>query len=203
MNGTASSAGFDHRIDPAITNIIDTYVLTENYYQSVQTWVNSVNKGDFPLPPTTDDLRLQFVDLEKFKMVSDEIVWHSAKYKILFGEGASEELKAQFKVIKVPGTTVTDNEIKQRIISAINEFFDVTNWNFGESFYASELATYVHQQLATVVASIVIVPQKESSKFGNLFVVRAEPDEIFLSTASVSDIIIVNNYTTGNIKIGN
>lgn len=193
----------DHRIDPAITNIIDVYTLTENYYQSVQNWVRSINRDAFPVPPTSDDLRTQFVDLEKSKMMTDEIIWHSAKFKLLFGDGATEDLKAQFKVIKVPGTTLTDNEIKQRVLSAINEFFAVDNWSFGENFYYTELAAYIHQQLATVVASVVIVPLVESSKFGELFVVRSEPDELFLSTAAISDIIIVENYTTNNIRIGN
>ena len=90
-----------------------TNLLTTSYFQQVQDWVTSVTRGEFPVRPTTDELRIQFNDLEKFKMVSDEIVWHSAKFKLLFGEGAEEELRSQFKVIKVEGTTLTDNEIKQ------------------------------------------------------------------------------------------
>lgn len=193
----------DQRIDPSRSNIIDMYVLTETYYQSVQSWVTSLNRPAFPVPPTSDDLRIQFGELESNKMISDEIIWHSAKFKLLFGTNAPEELRAQFKVIKVAGTTVTDNEIKQKVINAINQFFNVDNWNFGEPVYVTELSSYVHQQLATVVASIVIVPNAPTSKFGNLFVIRADADEMFLSTASVNDIIVVDNYTSGNIKIGN
>jgi hypothetical protein len=193
----------DQRIDPSFTNIIDLYVLTETYYQTTQTWLGSLNKGDFPTPPTSDDLRMQFAELEKSKMISDEIVWHSADFKLLFGAEAAEELRAQFKVVKVAGTTLSDNEIKQKIIDAINQFFNVDNWSFGESFYYTELAAYIHQQLATVVASVVIVPNLSTSKFGTLFVIRAEPNQLFLSTATVSDVVITDSYTTGNIRIGN
>ena len=192
----------DQRIDPSTSNIIDTYVLTETYYQTVQTWLTSLNQPAFPTAPTNDDLRIQFSALEGSKMISDEIIWHSAKFKLLFGSTAQESLQAQFKVIKVQGTTVTDNEVKQKVITAINQFFNVDNWSFGETFFYTELSAYIHQQLATIVASVVIVPNVQSSKFGNLFVVRSESDELFLSTATVSDIIIVPNYTSGNINIG-
>lgn len=195
-------ASYEHRIDPAITNIIDTYVLTSSYYETVSNWVNSLNRPEFPEPPTIDDLRTQFSALEDFKMVSDEIVWQSAKFKLLFGEGADEETKAQFKIVKVPGTTVSDNEIKERVISAINEYFNIDNWSFGESFYYTELSAYIHQQLSTVIASVVIVPNMPDSKFGVLFSIRSEPDQLFLSTASVNDVIVVDNINSTNMKIG-
>lgn len=193
----------DQRIDPSNSNIIDIYVLTQNYYQAVQTWLTSLNQPAFPTSPTTDELRQQFEPLEDSKMISDEIIWHSAEFKLLFGQGANQELQAQFMCIPVSGTTVTNNEIQQMVINAVNQFFNVDNWSFGETFYYTELAAYIHQQLATVLASIVIVPNLASSKFGNLFVVRAAPTELFLSTATVSDVLIVDNYTNANIRIGN
>jgi hypothetical protein len=192
----------DQRIDPAITNIIDVYVLTESYFTAVQDWTNSTNRPSFPKPPTNDDLRIQFSELEKFKMVSDEIVWKPAEFKLLFGDFAEETLKAKFKIVKVPGTTLTDNEIKQRVVAAINEFFDVDNWLFGESFYFTELSAYIHQQLATIVGSVVIVPDQASSKFGTLFEVRSEPNQLFLSTAGVNNIEIVDNFNQQNLRIG-
>ena len=192
----------DQRIDPSSSNIMDMYVLTENYYQATQNWLKSVTRSAFPTPPSTEDLRQQFAPLEIAKMQSDEIIWHSAKFKLLFGSEASQELQAQFKVIKVAGTTVTDNEIKQMIINGINQFFDVSNWAFGESFYFTELAAYLHQSLSTIIASVVIVPNSSNNKFGNLFVVRSEPDQLFMSTATVGDVLIVSNYNQSNIRIG-
>jgi len=193
------------RIDPSPSNIMDTYVLTEEYYQDIQTWLNTTSStiASFPLPPTTNDLTITFSDLEQFKSASDSIIWHSAKFKILFGEGASESLRAKFNVSKVAGSTLSDNEVKQRVIDAVNNFFNIDNWDFGESFYFTELAAYIHQQNPTVISQVVIVPTQDSSKFGNLFQIRAEHDELFLSTAKVSDVVIINNITQTNTKIGN
>lgn len=193
------------RIDPSPSNIMDIYLLTEEYYQDVQTWQNTTGAtiDSFPLPPTTNDLSITFGDLERFKSASDSIIWHSAKFKILFGEGAASTLRAKFNVSKVVGTTLSDNEIKQRVIDAINRFFNVDNWDFAESFYFTELAAYIHQQNPTVISQVVIVPTQTSSKFGNLFQIRAEHDELFVSTAKVNDVVIINNITQTNTKIGN
>ncbi len=60
-----------------------------------------------------------------------------------------EELQATFKVVKNPKTNVSDAVIKTRVIAAINEFFALDNWDFGDSFYFTELAAYIHQQLST------------------------------------------------------
>ena len=111
-------------------------------------------------------------------------------------------MRAKFKVVKVPGTTVTDNEVKSQVISAIDEYFDISNWDFGESFFYTELSAYIHQKLAKIVASIVIVPQKDDSVFGNLFQVKGESDELFLSTATVGDVEIVRNLTDTNLRVG-
>jgi len=192
------------RIDPAPSNIMDVYLLTEEFYQSINTWLNTTGATltTFPEAPTTNELSLTFGSLEQFKSASDSIVWHSAKFKILFGAGASDSLRAKFNVIKVLGSTVSNNEIKQIVLDSVNEFFDVENWDFGESFYFTELAAYIHQQNPTVIAQVTIVPVQDSSKFGNLFQIRSEHDELFLSTAKVNDVVIINNITTTNTKIG-
>lgn len=193
----------DQRIDPAITNIIDSYVLTDGYYQEVLDWLAKTTRPSFPTPPTNDDLTITFADLNSVKAISDEIIWHPAKYKLLFGDAAQAELKARFKVVKMPGSILSDNEIKLRVINAINSFFDVNNWDFGESFFYTELSTYIHQQLTSAIASIVIVPEATTAKFGTLFEVRANYDELFLSTASVSNVDIVSALTDATMRIGN
>lgn len=192
---------FDNRLDPSVTNVIDMYVLTEGYNNEVTTWKNSQLRGIFPKPPSSYDLKSQFGELEEYKMMTDEMIWNSAKFKILFGEGAEPELRAQFKVVKSSSTILTDNEIKQRVISAIDTFFDINNWDFGESFYFTELAAYIHQQLATVISSVVIVPIFSNNKFGDLFQVRSEFDELFVSTARVQDVVIIPAITESNIRV--
>jgi hypothetical protein len=192
-----------NRIDPSISNVIDVMLLTNTYYGEVITWKASNDiTAPFPTEPTTEDLRIQFAELEEFKMMSDQIIYKPGKFKLLFGTGAEDELQAKFNVVKVAGSTVTDNEVKSQVISAIDDYFDISNWDFGESFFYTELATYIHQTLAKTVASVVIVPQKDDSVFGNLFQVKGEPDELFLSTATVGDITIVRNLTDTNLRIG-
>ena len=97
---------------------------------------------------------------------------------------------------------MTDNEIKARILSSINTFFDITNWNFGESFYYTELSAYIHNQLSTQISSVVIVGSDAESVFGDLFEIVSASNELFYSTATVDNIEIVNAYTDQNLKKG-
>jgi len=191
-----------NRIDPSISNVIDILLLTNAYNSEVLTWKGSNDITlPFPTRPTTEDLRIQFSELNEFKMLSDQIIFKPGKFKLLFGTGAQEELRATFKVVKVADSTVTDNEVKSQIITAIDQYFDISLWDFGESFFYTELSAFLHQQLAKTIASVVIVPTKDESVFGNLFQVKGEPDELFLSTATVADIEIVRNLTDTNLRI--
>lgn len=193
----------EQRIDPAITNIIDSLVLTTAYDSEYRLWVDS-NDNTLPEPdyPSSEQLDIAFSEFDDSKMVSDEIIWRSAKYKPLFGEKAAEELRAVIKIVKVQNTEVNDNELKSQVINTINDFFDVFNWDFGDTFFASELAAYVHQQLPTLVAGFEIVPLNEEARFGNLQQIKAESDEIFISAAKVSDIEIVPVFTESALRVG-
>ena len=55
----------------------------------------------------------------KVKAISDEIIYHPVKYKILFGSKAVDNLQSIFKVVKNPEAVINDNDVKVRIISAI------------------------------------------------------------------------------------
>lgn len=191
----------DKRVDPSKSNIIDTVVLTEAYYSDVLSWKNSRSTGPIPRTPTTESLRLQFAELNSYKSISDEMVYNSGKFKVLFGTGASPELQAKFKVVKIPTSNISDNELKTRVIQAIDAYFDIRNWDFGEKFYYTELAAYIHTQLSRYLSSVVIVPVKQSSEFGNLFEIGSESNELFISTATVSNVEIVNNFTETNLRM--
>ena len=187
----------DERLDPSITNVIDMYVLTTAYYNEVTTWLGSNDSGTFPVPPTSFDLEQEFAGLENFKMVSDELIFKPASFNLLFGAGAVPELQANFKVVRASQTNVTDNEIQTSVITAINNFFNPTldRFDFGETVYITELLAYVHQQLATTISSIVIVPTFGPSVFGDLFQIRSEVNQLPLSTATVQNVQIVNALT--------
>ena len=113
------------------------------------------------------------------------------KYKILFGSNAEEQLQATFKVVKNTKTNVSDAVIKTRVIAAINEFFALDNWDFGDSFYFTELAAYIHNQLAPDLLTAVIVPNQSGQGFGSLFQIDSAADEIFTSGATVNDVSII------------
>lgn len=192
----------DHRIDPAITNIHDIYVLTSKYYDQVSTWAQSTSNDKIPKPPTSNELQQDFTEVEKIKTSTDAVVWHSGDFVPLFGANSKDAHQCSFRVVRAPGSRYSDDEIRQRVIRLINEYFAIDNWDFGETFYFTELSTYIHQQLATDIASIVIVPKNPASKFGTLFQITNSPHELFVSTARVDDVEIVNALTSSNINIG-
>lgn len=190
-----------NRIDPSISNIIDVFVLTNNYDIEYRDWlINNREPSAMPLPPTGIQLSNQFKELEKKKSISDTMIYRSAKYKPLFGSTADGNLRAKFRVVKVPGVTLSDSQIKSNIVSVISEFFNVDNWDFGEPFYYTELAAYVHNKMVGIISGIVIVPLEDSSSFGDLFQVTPNTDEIFIPDLDLSSIEIVNNFTGENLR---
>lgn len=195
-------APLEIRIDPSISNIIEMFVLTDNYNNQIQAYLNT-GTGDFPAPPTSAELATQFSELNNIKAASDQLVFRSAKFKPLFGADAAPELQARFKVVKLPGVSLTDNEVRTRVLNAINDYFNIANWDFGETFYFTELSSYIHQQVGNAIGSIVIVPTGADSQFGNLFQVKANSDELFISTATIDDIEIVDKLTANVLRTGN
>lgn len=190
------------KIDPSPSNVHDTFVLTSGYDQVVRNWVRKQGTdADMPTPETSEQLRIQYADFEKNKTMSDAIVWRPARYKFLFGKQAVPELRAKFLIVKVAGAQIPDNDLKIRVLSAVNEYFAIDNWDFGDSFFYTELASYVHLSLSSILQSVVIVPTGPNASFGKMFQVRAEPDELFISTATTDDIEIVNNFTDTKLRI--
>ena len=122
-------------------------------------------------------------------------------YKLLFGAQADPTYQVIFKVVKTNGSTYSDNEVKSLIKTQIDSYFALKNWDFGQSFFFTELATYIHVNLATIVGTIVIVPKNGQAVFGDLFEITADPDEIFISCAQVSDIQIVSSLSESQLGI--
>jgi len=183
-------AGQETRIDPSVSNIVDVYLLERTYDNLFRIWLQ--DGGNKPTTSTSDQLRINYSGvLNPLKSLSDQIVYHPVKYKILFGINADEELQATFKVVKNLKTNVTDAVIKTRVIQAINEFFALDNWDFGDSFYFTELAAYIHNQLAPDLLTAVIVPNQSDQGFGSLFQIDSAADEIFISGATVDDVSII------------
>lgn len=190
------------RIDPAIMNVIDTFVLTSSYDTAMRDWISKGKASDpMPEPATPESLRITFADFDNYRMMSDQIVWHPVRYKLLFGATADETVRATFKIVKNPGVSITDSELKSRVIQSVDNYFSIRNWDFGQSFFFTELAAYIHQQNPTYLSSVVIVPLNATSAFGDLFEIKCDPDEIFISSARVSDVQIVPALTPAELRI--
>jgi len=189
------------RIDPSPNNIIDLYILTKQYATDYVAWIqDSSNTIEEPALPTGDQLGLEFSELEKYKSISDTLIYNPAKFKPIFGIKANPILQATFKVVKNASVVVSDNDIKTSVIAAINSYFDVNNWDFGETFYFSELSAYLHSTLAPNIASIIIVPSSETSTFGSLLQINAEYNEIITSAATVDNVQIISAITAAQIN---
>jgi hypothetical protein len=192
------------RIDPTPINLIDLYILTASYTSSYISWLRDLTGSiTEPSPPTSSSLEIAYATLDNYKTVSDTIVYNPAKFKPLFGAKADPSVQARFQVVINPITGITENEIKTQIVSAINDYFDPSNWDFGDTFYFSELAAYLHTTLAPNLSSIIIVPASNSLVFGNYFQINSEPWEIITSAATVNDIEVVSAVTAATLNLGN
>lgn len=194
------AANENRRIDPSSSNIMDIYMLTKTYDTNYRQYLNGEITEEV-LPPSSDSLFQSFnSEISKIKSISDEVIYHPVRYKPLFGSKSSANLQAILKVVKNPNRIVNDNDIKSRIIDSVNEFFALENWDFGETFYFSELAAFIIQKQAPDISSLVLVPRQETQSFGSLYEIKSENDEIFISSATVEDIEIIDAITASRLK---
>lgn len=189
----------EHLIDPSTSNIIDCYVLTRGYYAGVQNYLRGVEPVE-PAPPTSLELRNTYRTLIESKMISDTVVMHSGRVKLLFGTQAVPELRATFRIVRASGAKLTGDQIRSKVLDLINKYFSINNWDFGQDFYATELMAVIQSKLPTEVASAVLVPVFPTNYFGDLFYLRSAPDEVFVSCAALGDIEIIDGIDRLTLK---
>jgi hypothetical protein len=189
------------RIDPSPNNIIDLYLLTNAYARDYMAWIqDTTGVIKQPLAPTTDELTQAYGTLNKTKAISDTLIFNSAVFKPLFGSIANPSLQANFKVVKNANLNVSDNDIKISVVNALNSYFAIGNWDFGETFYFSELSAYLHTTLSPNISSVVIVATASNALFGSLYQVNAESSEIIVSCATVDNVEIISAITATAIN---
>jgi len=195
------NATLTNRIDPGTTNIIDLYVVTQEYYTAYQNWIrDTTGTVAQPSVPTLDELNTAYQGLNDYKMLSDNIVLNSVTFKPLFGSKASQQLRATIKVIRAQGSTASTSEIKSAVVAEMNNYFSIDKWNFGDTFYFSELAAYLHRQLGTIISSVVLVPLDVQKSFGDLYEIRSQPNEIFVNAATIANIDVIEALTSTNLR---
>ncbi len=181
-----------HLIDPAASNLIDTFIVQRGYYLSNRMWLaDRINVK--PTTPTPQQLKTDYAAMLNNKMISDTIILHPGKIKVIIGKKASAELRASIKVVRPAYKTLTNNQVKARIVDLVNEYFEIDKWEFGETFYFSELASYIHSNLSTEVDSLVFVPTGTNQVYGDLQQIFAKEDEVIQPSITVDDIEIVDS----------
>ena len=189
------------RIDPGSTNIIDLYVVTNSYYTAYTNWLQDTTGTVVePTTPTIDELNTAYQGLQNYKMISDNMILNSVDFQPLFGQKAEPALRATIKVIRAYGSTASVSTIKNLVVSNMNAYFNLDTWNFGDTFYFSELAAYIHQNIADVVSSVVLVPLSSQKSFGDLYEIRSAPNQIFVNGATVNDIEVITALTSTNLQ---
>lgn len=190
---------FTNIIDPSVSNIHDAYVMTRGYYDNVISFIRGTSLIA-PAAPTPLELRNDYGYLLQNKMLSDTVVLHPGKLRFIFGSLSEPQLRAKFKVIRSESATLTNERIKEEILNTINIFFDIAGWDFGDTFYATELISLIHQRLPSDIASVVLVPLYSTNSFGSMFTIESGIDEILQSAAEGSDIEIVQSLSPSIIR---
>ena len=189
------------RLDPGTSNIIDIYIVTLSYYTAYQNWIkDSTGTVTEPTAPTLDELTIDYAGLQNYKMISDNMILNSVQFLPLFGAKAPLALRAVIKVIPAAGTNASTSEIRNLVVANMDAYFTLDKWNFGDTFYFSELAAYIHSQIGDIVSSVVLVPLNPQKSFGDLYEIRSAPNQIFVNAATVNDIQVIQALTSTNIR---
>jgi hypothetical protein len=190
-----------NRIDPGTTNIIDVYVVTNEYYIAYTNYVqDTTNTVIEPQPPTLDFLNTAYAGLNNYKMLSDTMILNSVQFQPLFGAKALPELRATIKVIRAAQSVASTSEIQNLIVQYLNQYFSLDLWDFGDTFYFSELSGFLHNKLSGIVSSVVLVPLNPDKYFGSLYEIRCAPNQIFVNGATVQNIEVITALTPTNIR---
>ena len=192
-------ADLDKRIDPSTSNIVDIYVLSSDYVRKVNEWVANNFTTTTPTPPNNYELSKIMDIIEPKAAMADHISYIPVQFKYLFGSYAESENQAVFKVIKKLGVGYTDSEIKTAVSTKVNEYFEIDNWDFGDTFYFSELAAYLHKELGDYISSIVITPKLASNEFTNLLSISSALNEIFMAVTTSNDVKIITQLAQSEL----
>lgn len=186
-------------VDPSPTNINDMYIITKGYYNDFRRWLDLPNVSE-PSVPTPSDLRMSYNYLYDYKMISDSIIFRPGKFRLLFGPKAAAELRGRIKMVRSEETDLTDNQIKNIATAVVKDFFELTKWEFGETFYFEELAAAIMNELSGIISSVVFVPTYPDQFFGDGYEIKCMEDEVFHCDISNNDFDIVQGYTPTNLK---
>jgi hypothetical protein len=176
--------------------------VTQSYYTEYQNYVvDSTNTIPEPNKPTITELAAQYPEIQNYKMLSDSVILNSVEFKPLFGPKADPALQATIKVIKTRNTNASDSEVRSAVLAAMNQYFNVNNWDFGDTFYFSELSAYLHAECTDLISSAVLVPSDPTMSFGDLYEIKCRPFEIFVNAATANDVLVIAALTPDELQV--
>ena len=205
VEDTFTSFRWDHyadinkRINPSTSNIIDMYVLSSDYVRNVQKWIAKDFTTKRPDAPNNYELKKLMSTIEPKAAIADHVAYIPSEFKYLFGSYAETENQAVFKVIKKLGVGYTDSEIKTAVSTKVNKYFAIDNWDFGATFYFSELAAYLHQELGDYISSVVITPKYSTNEFTKLLSISCALNEVFMAVTTSSDVKIITQLSQSEL----
>jgi hypothetical protein len=192
-----------NRIDPSKSNIMNVYILSSGYDAAYRSWLSQNGvAADEPTPETSSQLKTTYADFEEFKPISDAIIYYPMSYLPLFGSQAIPAYQATFKIIQTTGSTLSEADLKLKVLAAIDTYFEIERWSAGEQFYYTELVAFVHATVAPDLQSMVIVPVDTTQAFGRMFQIRSESSQLFISAASPENIAVVQYFSDEEIRVG-
>jgi hypothetical protein len=177
-------------------------LVTQAYYTQYRNWIqDSTGKVSKPIKPSISELSQTYSNLQDYKMISDSVIPNSVVFKPLFGNKADSALRATIKVVKSVASKASDSEIRTTVVAAMNDYFDINNWNFGDTFYFSELSAYLHSTTGNLISSVVLVPNDPGLSFGELYQIKSAPYEIFVNAAVATDVVVISSLTQTELQI--
>ena len=177
------------------------YVVTQAYYTAYTNWINdTTNTVVKPQQPTLNELNTAYSKVQDYKMLSDSVILNSVTFKPLFGAKADASLRATIKVIKSSTTNASDSEIRSAVLTAMDRYFSLNFWDFGDTFFFSELSAYLHGQTDELISSAVLVSNDPEKLFGDLYEIKCRPYEIFVNAATTNDVVVVAALTPATLQ---
>ena len=72
------------------------------------------------------------------------------------------------------------------------------NWDFGEEFYFTEMAAFIHNNMIGQISQITISSVADDSDGTRLFEIGCNSDELFLPVVKTSN-VVVQNTSSANL----
>ena len=96
---------------------------------------------------------------------------------------------------------MSDTEIQARVINLISQYFNIDNWDFGEDFYFTEMAAFIHNNMIGQISQVSIQPVSSDIENTDLFEITSDSDELFLPVVQSNNVVITNTSTSNATTI--